>query len=82
MTGEELLFLVWVFLGFCLLFYTAYYIRRQRTIERYREFAQSMVMANRALKKMKVIHWVDHINIPEAYKVYKPTPRYLEGEDY
>ncbi len=82
MTGEELLFLVWLFLGLCFLFYTAYYIRRQRTVERYSEFVQAMARANRVLKEMKVIHWVDHINIPEHYKGYKPTPRYLEGEDH
>ena len=82
MTGEELLFIVWLFLGFCLLFYTTYYIRRQIVLKRYNEFVQSMARANRALKKLKVIHWVDHINIPEHYKGYKPTPRYLEGQDY
>ncbi len=82
MIGEELLCLVWLFLGFLFLVYVVYYIRQQRMIERYREFAQAMVRANRALKKMKVIHWVDHLNIPEHYKGYKPTPRYLEGEDH
>jgi len=79
MTGEELLCLVWLFLGFLLLVYAVYYIRQQRMIERYSEFAQAMVRANRALKKMKVIHWADHLNIPEHYKGFKKPDESNEG---
>jgi len=72
MTGEELLFLVWLFLGFLLLAYTTHYIYRQMMIERYSEFRQAIAHSNRVLKRlqcsMKTIYWADHINIPEAYR--------------
>jgi len=76
MTGEELLFLVWLFLGLLLLVYTIRYIRMQRLIVKFSEFAQAMAGYRRALKRlikgleeMETIHWEGHIDTSEEFKI-------------
>jgi len=54
MTGEELLCLVWLFLGFLFLVYAVYYIRQQRMISRFSKFVDAL---RKLVWEMERIEW-------------------------